>query len=118
MATMNITSDDQIRNTRQKLLARGAELRDRLQRVDRDLKREREPLPRDSADAAIVLENDEVLHAIKSSAEGELGRIELALKRLEDGTFALCEKCGAEIDAARLLAVPYASMCRNCAHDA
>jgi len=115
---MKTTSDDLMRNTRQKLLARGAELRDRLQRVDRDLAREREPLPRDSADAAILLENDEVLHAIRSSAVGELGRIELALKRLEDGTFALCEKCAAEIDAARLKVVPYASMCRDCAHDA
>jgi DnaK suppressor protein len=112
------TSDELMRNTRQKLLARGAELRDRLQRVGRDLKREREPLPRDSADAAILVENDEVLQAIEQTARGELARIELALQRLEDGTFALCEKCGAEIDAGRLQVVPYASMCRNCAHDA
>ena len=115
---MNTPSDDQLRNTRQKLLARGAELRDRLDRVNRDLKREREPLPRDSADAAIAVENDEVLEAIEKTARGELLRIELALKRLEEGTFALCEKCGAEIDAQRLQAIPYASMCRNCAHDA
>jgi RNA polymerase-binding transcription factor DksA len=115
---MNTQNDDQLRNTRDKLLARGSELRDRLQRVNLDLKREREPLPRDSADAAIVLENDEVLQAIQSSAQGELARIELALQRLEDGTFALCEKCGAEIDAARLQAVPYTSLCRDCAHDA
>ena len=115
---MNTTSDDQLRNTRQKLLARGAELRDRLDRVQRDLQREREPLPRDSADAAIAVENDEVLQAIETSARGELGRIELALRRLDEGTFALCEKCGAEIDAPRLQVIPYASMCRNCAHDA
>jgi RNA polymerase-binding transcription factor DksA len=115
---MNNPSDDQLRNTRQILLARGAELRDRLDRVQRDLRREREPLPRDSADAAIAVENDEVLQALENSARGELGRIELALKRLEEGTFALCEKCGAEIDAQRLLAVPFASTCRNCAHDA
>ena len=43
------------------------------------------------------------------------GRIQSALQRLEEGTFALCEKCGAEIDAERLLAVPYASLCRACA---
>lgn len=118
MSTMNAHSDDNLRNARQKLLARSAELRDRVTRVDRDLRREREPLPRDSADAAIVVENDEVLQAIHESARGELRRIEMALERLENGTFALCEKCGAEIDAERLGAVPYASECRTCARDA
>ena len=111
----NTPSDEQLRSTRQKLLARDAELRDRLERVRRDLNRQREPLPRDSADAAIVIENDEVLHAFEQSASSELGRIQSALQRLEEGTFALCEKCGAEIDAERLLAVPYASLCRACA---
>lgn len=114
---MNTSSDELLRNTRQRLLARGAELRDRLDRVRRDLKREREPLPRDSADAAIAVENDEVLQALEKSAQGELGHIELALRRLDEGTFALCEKCGAGIDADRLKSIPYASLCRDCAHD-
>lgn len=115
---MNTVSDDSLRNTRAKLLARSAELRNRVERVEGDLKREREPLPRDSADAAIVMENDEVLQAISEAARGELRRIELALGRLEEGTFALCEKCGAEIDADRLGAVPYATECRVCAREA
>ncbi|HEX6397743.1 MAG TPA: TraR/DksA C4-type zinc finger protein [Steroidobacteraceae bacterium] len=105
-------------NIRQKLLARGAELRDRLERVQRDLRREREPLPRDSADAAVAVENDEVLQALEKSAEGELIRIDLALHRLDEGTFALCEKCASPIDARRLEAVPYTSLCGHCASDA
>lgn len=115
---MNTVSDDQLRNARQRLLSRGAELRDRLQRVKSDLRREREPLPGDSADAAIVVENDEVLQALEDSAARELRHIELALERLAQGVFALCEKCGAEIDDGRLTAVPYATTCRTCARDA
>ncbi len=115
---MNTISDDSLHNTRQKLLARSAELRNRVERVESDLKREREPLPRDSSDAAIVVENDEVLQAIREAARGELHRIGLALGRLEEGTFALCEKCGAEIDSERLGAVPYATECRVCAREA
>ena len=110
---MKTPSDDQLRDTRQKLLARSAELRDRLDRVKRDLRREREPLPGDSADAAIAVENDEVLQALETSAQGELGRIAHALQRLEDGTFALCEKCAAGIDAQRLQVIPYASLCKD-----
>jgi RNA polymerase-binding transcription factor DksA len=114
---MNVPSENQLRGEREKLLARSAELRERVERVQRDLARIREPLPRDSADAAIVVENDEVLQAIEQSATSELRSIERALQRLESGTFALCEKCGAEIDAERLAAVPYASHCRHCARD-
>ncbi|HET9862128.1 MAG TPA: TraR/DksA family transcriptional regulator [Steroidobacteraceae bacterium] len=109
--------EERVRHVRQKLLDRGAELRDRIDRVRRDLRREREPLPRDSDDAAIVVENDEVLQAIEESATCELQRIQAALARLEEGVFTLCETCGAEIDAERLRVVPYATECRACARD-
>jgi DnaK suppressor protein len=114
---MNIPSDDSLRNSREQLLARGDELRERVERVARDLARGRDPLPRDSADAARVVENDEVLKAIQESALGELRCIERALRRIEKGTFALCETCGGEIEKERLHAIPYATHCRACAPD-
>lgn len=102
---------------RQWLLARGAELRERLQRVQSDLRREADPLPRDSADAAIAVENDEILVAIESSAELELRLIKSALDRLEQGMYAICETCGHDIDFERLKVVPYATQCIACAKD-
>jgi DnaK suppressor protein len=114
---MNALSDDDLRGARQALLARNAELLDRLERVRRDLRREREPLPRDSDDAAIAMENDEILQAIEQSADGELKLIALALERIEQGSFARCDTCGGEIDAARLQAVPHAPQCRGCARE-
>ena len=80
-----------------------------------DLARKREPLPRGSADAAIAVENDEVLAAIGSTAARELGLIDAALERAEQGMFGLCASCAAEIEAARLRVVPYALHCRACA---
>ena len=61
---MQTATDDKLRNTREWLLARGEELRDRLRRVQEDLGRQREPLPKDAPDAAIVIENDEILAAV------------------------------------------------------
>jgi DnaK suppressor protein len=103
---------------RERLLARGAELRSRLERVQADLRRETNPLPNDSADAAIALENDEILVAIRSSAQSELASIRAALERLENGMYAICETCGTDIDPDRLKVVPYASQCAACARDA
>ena len=114
---MKMTADDSLREARARLVARDAQLRDRIQRVQQDLGRTSNPLPRDSADAAIVVENDEILHAIDEAARRELNQIERVLERIEAGTFTRCETCGEDIEAARLIAVPYTTRCRNCAQD-
>jgi DnaK suppressor protein len=115
---MKVAHDDKIRQMRERLLARGAELRSRLERVQADLRRETNPLPADSADAAITLENDEILVAIRGSAQSELASIRAALERLESGMYAICETCGIDIDPERLKVVPYASQCAACARNA
>jgi RNA polymerase-binding protein DksA len=38
-----------------------------------------------------------------------------ALARIDDGTFGRCQKCGGEISAERLRAIPYAAYCMACA---
>lgn len=114
---MTMTTDETLRTARARLVARGAELRDRVHRTDQELRRASGPLPQDAPDAAIVLENDEVLHAIKETARRELGHIDHALERIEGGVFSRCEACGAQIEAARLMAVLYATRCQRCAKD-
>jgi DnaK suppressor protein len=115
---MHTISDDQLRSARVWLLDRGVELRERVGRVQDDLRRKSTPLPRDAPDAAIVMENDEVLRAIDETARAELMHIDRALERLDAGTYALCERCGKKIDAQRLGVVPYAAHCSACAPDA
>jgi DnaK suppressor protein len=118
MNMSNMTQDENLRTARARLVARGAELRERIQRISLDLRRVSNPLPTDAPDAAIVVENDEILQAIDETARRELHLIERALERLEIGAFARCEECGGPIEAARLVAVPYASHCGRCAKDA
>jgi len=43
-----------------------------------------------------------------------LGETRVALARMDAGTYGTCERCGAEIPAARLEAVPTASLCIKC----
>jgi RNA polymerase-binding transcription factor DksA len=114
---MKTFTDDTLREAREKLLARGALLVERIQRVKADLRREPEPLPLDAPDAASVRENDAVLLAIEKSSYAEISRIEAALERMENGTFGLCEQCGKDIEAARFVALPDTSRCKSCASD-
>jgi DnaK suppressor protein len=111
---MEIHDEDNIRLARARLLARGAELRERIDRVRADLRRADDPLPADSTEAAVRLENDEVLQAIETTATAELGHIDHALASLDAGTFGRCESCGKRIQAARLAVLLYAVRCLEC----
>ena len=83
-----------LRAVREQLLKRQAELRNRTERADSDLRHEREPLAADFADQAVQRSNDEVLAAISDSAKGELNQISVALRRLDAGQYTTCAACG------------------------
>jgi DnaK suppressor protein len=41
--------------------------------------------------------------------------VERAILKLEDGTYGVCDRCGAAIPDERLEAIPWAVLCVNCA---
>ena len=91
---------------------RVAELTANLQKIEDDLD---QPLPAHLEDQAIDLEDDEVLERLGRTQQQELRHLNDALKRIADGTYGVCAKCGDDISQARLDAVPYAMICRDCA---
>ena len=46
-----------------------------------------------------------------------LKKIESSLERIEEGSYGLCEECGAKIPKTRLNAIPYATQCVKCASE-
>jgi len=49
--------------------------------------------------------------SILEQVEAELADVEHALRRLDDGTYGICEACGRPIEDARLEALPAARFC-------
>ncbi len=49
--------------------------------------------------------------SILEQVEAELGDVERALRRLDDGTYGTCEACGQPIDDERLAVAPAARFC-------
>jgi DnaK suppressor protein len=43
-----------------------------------------------------------------------IAKIEEALRRLEEGSYGVCEECGEKIGAARLKARPVTTLCIDC----
>ncbi|HOF88798.1 MAG TPA: TraR/DksA C4-type zinc finger protein [Armatimonadota bacterium] len=52
--------------------------------------------------------------ALEGNLEDMLEKINVALEKLEDGTYGVCDSCGAEINANRLEVLPWASLCLLC----
>jgi DnaK suppressor protein len=53
--------------------------------------------------------------SLMENEEETLDLIELALERIEEGSFGQCDECGSKIPKARLNALPYAPLCVKCA---
>jgi len=87
----------------------------RQAKVDDDLLRVKAPVEQDFAEAAVQLENDEVLQALNREGYHQLDAISAALEKLDAGTWGLCEDCNALIAIERLEALPYATTCVECA---
>lgn len=87
-------------------------LRQRLGKIQRNLREAPDP---DSEEQALGRENDEVLEQLDDSGRAEIAMIEAALARINAGTYGICAQCGNPIAPPRLEALPYTTLCINCA---
>jgi RNA polymerase-binding protein DksA len=65
----------------------------------------------ESADAGTATFEREKELSIEQNVRDLIAKIERALKRIDNGTFGVCEICGKQIEKARLKALPYADLC-------
>lgn len=68
----------------------------------------------DPEGATIAFERSQ-LDALVQQARTHLAEIDAAFARVEDGTYAVCERCRLPIGADRISARPTARMCIGCA---
>jgi DnaK suppressor protein len=64
-------------------------------------------------DASDVVSRDLNL-ALRSNSQDLLAQVEAALRRLDEGTYGVCARCGNPINPERLEALPYATYCIKC----
>lgn len=97
---------------------------ERLLRVERDLAEnsrqandslesfsDSDDVPADIAAQASEREKDQILG---QRVHQTLSQVEMALERIDDGTYGVCEMCGCEIPEARLERIPWVSTCVDC----
>ena len=65
----------------------------------------------ESADAGTATFEREKDLSIENNVRDLLQKIDRAIKRVEDGTYGMCERCGKPIEKARIKALPYVDLC-------
>ena len=107
---------------RKLLLKRKEEILDGIQHISDDtLKKSQKEASGDisgytyhMADVATDTYDREFSLGLASNERKIIYELDDALKKLEDGTFGVCEDCKSSISKIRLKAVPYARLCVKC----
>ncbi len=114
-------SKEQLKQFRQLLITERAKLVGEIKSIAQETSKS----PRDAsgdlsaytvhmADMAADTYEREVSMNIVSNEQEILYQIDDALKRIDDGSYGVCQQCNQPITMSRLKAVPYASMCIAC----
>lgn len=109
---MTATIKTPLGTRRAMLEGRLIELGARLEAIEEELDSHQN---RDWEELATEREGDEVLEATGRAGSQEIVLIRAALRRIADGSYGSCARCGEDIAEARLDAVPWTPLCRSCA---
>jgi DnaK suppressor protein len=100
---------------RARLEAELAETREELERLEKKLQVEVEY---GLGEGDPIIYEREMNMALRRRTRRKVSSLQEALRRLEAGTYGICERCGKEISLQRLEALPEARLCIGCAQQA
>lgn len=101
-----------VEKRRKELAARKEYLNSRMAEIDHELDSHDS---KDWEEMATEREQDEALEDLGHAAGEELRMIDAAFKRMDEGEYGYCVKCGEEIAGERLDLLPATPFCRGCA---
>jgi DnaK suppressor protein len=84
-----------------------------MQNEEDKLQQQSEENP-DLSDLADKRLHQEIVVSRLSLMNQRLTQVRAALKRLDEGKYGICARCGNEINPERLKAIPYTTLCVNC----
>ena len=102
-----------MKDFKERLLARRESLR-RTLAMDLKSLMDRSSSANDSADDAAFAMEENISSTLAESASRELAAVEVALAKLDSGSYGLCSDCDKKIGAARLEALPFVERCLEC----
>ncbi|QCB30203.1 MULTISPECIES: TraR/DksA family transcriptional regulator [Psychrobacter] len=100
-----------LNHAKESLLTLKEEYETRIDKIEDHIQNPQDDLNEHWEDQAISYRQNDMRQNLKSEARQSLIYVENALSRIENGTYGECEVCGEPIEAQRLEALPYATLC-------
>ena len=117
-------SKEQIKQFREMLLEERAKFAGEIRSIAQDASRNQREASGDlsaytvhMADMSSDTYERELAMNLASTEQVVLYQIDEALKRMDEGTYGMCQSCNKPIALSRLKAVPYTSLCIDCQRD-
>ncbi|MCF6206770.1 MAG: RNA polymerase-binding protein DksA [Sulfurovum sp.] len=107
-------TQEELEMFKNKLLDRRAQIEKNLTSTTLELKEMRDLELNDEGDYAAASAETMVDSAIMEQQRKELAEIDLALDKIKNGTYGICEMCEEPIGKARLEVKPFARFCITC----
>lgn len=114
-------TDSQLMTMKEQLIERGRELDAQISSAEEDLRdygqeQEEEQGPNENhpGDEGTTLESSERLATVLNDLRTARQQVADALQRIAKGTYGICKRCGKEIPAERLEALPFAEFDVQC----
>ncbi|HEV3472313.1 MAG TPA: TraR/DksA C4-type zinc finger protein, partial [Actinomycetota bacterium] len=112
---------DQLKKIRAGLEEKRGELEERMRELEEDTFDSTQSditgevgLDEDFADAGTATFERERDLSIRNNIRDLIDQMNRSIRRIDDGKYGTCERCGQPIDAARLRELPHASLCLDC----
>ena len=96
---------------KQELLKLKEEYETRIDKIEDHIQNPQDNLNEHWEDQAIAYSQNDMRKNLMVEAQQSLNYVNNALSRIENGSYGECEVCGALIEAQRLQALPYATLC-------
>lgn len=94
------------------------QLAERLSELHKEKTRETNPLSRSNEeDNSQIFSADLLVDILDAKDYKEYNMVKVALKKIRSGDYGICEECDVKIGVNRLLALPFAKFCIECAED-
>ncbi len=109
----------ELEECKKRLLEAKAKILERYRAKEETQKRleEESKEPGDIEDIGQVSYTEELLDNLSQIEIKNLQEIDYSLKKIEAGTYGICESCGEDIPFERLCAVPWTRYCAKCAEE-
>ena len=104
----------QLKLFHERLVARRQELLEEAERTVGGMTTDSKENFPDPTDRASLESNRNAMLRIRDRERKLISKIEDALRRIEDGSYGLCESCGGPIGVDRLRARPVTTLCIDC----